>query len=270
MNIQSSPPRIVSRTEWLSARQAHLVHEKEFTRQRDKLAAERRQLPWVKIEKPYVFETLDGKKSLPELFAGRSQLIVYHFMFGPGWEEGCKSCSFGMDHMDPMLPHLAARDITFIATSRASLPEIEEFRGRMGWKFQWVSAGDNGFNSDFHVSFSREDMEAGKVNYNFQACPPGLMPVEELPGISVFARNANGEVFHTYSAYARGCEALLGTYQILDLTPKGRDEENLVHSMSWVRHHDRYDENYTLDTRVGYEPPRGSMFHPFGRGENVH
>lgn len=262
MNNPTSSPRIVSHTEWLAARQQLLAKEKEFTRQHDALAAARRTLPWVKINQPYVFDGPAGRETLAQLFAGRSQLIVYHFMFGPGWEEGCTSCSFGMDHIDPMLPHLAARDTTFIAASRATLPEIEAFRKRMGWKFKWVSAGDNGFNTDFHVSFTREEMEAGRVNYNFQTFPPGLMPVEELPGISVFARNAAGEVFHTYSAYARGCEPIIGTYQLLDLTPKGRDEDGLTHSMGWVRHHDRYDRDYKVDPAATYQPPVGAISRP--------
>lgn len=263
MNITPSSHRIVSRSEWLAARQALLVQEKEFTKKRDALAAERRKLPWVKIEKNYVFESPTGRETLKDLFAGRGQLIVYHFMFGPGWEEGCKSCSFGMDHIDGTLPHLAARDTSFVAISRAPIAEIQAFQKRMGWKFHWVSAGENGFNTDFHVSFSRDDMEGGRVNYNFQTFPAGLMPVEELPGISVFARDeSTGDVFHSYSAYARGCEELLGTYHLLDLTPMGRDEENLAHSMAWVRHHDRYDDNYKVDPKEGYEPPRGSLFRP--------
>jgi len=262
MNLPSSPPRIVSRAEWLLARQSLLVREKEHQRQRDALAAERRQLPWVKVDRPYAFDGPDGRETLAELFGGRSQLVVYHFMFGPGWEEGCKSCSFCMDHVDPMLPHLRARDVTLLAVSRAPYPELAAFQRRMGWKFRWLSSGDSGFNTDFHVSFTREDMEAGRVNYNFQTFPPGLLPVEELPGVSVFVRNATGEVFHTYSAYARGCEPLLGTYQVLDLTPKGRDEEGLAHSMAWVRHHDRYDETNAVDPTAPYQPPRGSLFHP--------
>jgi predicted dithiol-disulfide oxidoreductase (DUF899 family) len=267
MNIQTSPhPRIVSRADWLAERQKLLVHEKEFTRQRDALAAERRQLPWVKIDQRYGFEGPAGRQAFADLFGNHHQLIVYHFMFGPGWEEGCKSCSFAMDHVDPMLPHLAARDTSFAAISRATLPEIETFRRRMGWKFHWVSSGETGFNADFHVSFTREDMAAGRVNYNYQTFPAGLMPVEELPGTSVFIRNEAGEIFHTYSAYARGCEALLGTYQLLDLTPKGRDEEGFATSMTWVRHHDRYDDNYRVDPAAPYQPPVGSIFRPCGGG----
>lgn len=263
MNLSSSSHPIVSRAAWLTARQALLVQEKELTRKRDELAAQRRKLPWVKIEKNYRFEGPQGRETLGDLFAGREQLIVYHFMFGPGWEEGCKSCSFGMDHIDGMLLHLAARDTSFVAVSRASIAELQAFQNRMGWKFHWVSAKETDFNADFHVSYSREDMEAGRVNYNFQNFPPGLMPVEELPGISVFVRNASTqEIFHSYSAYARGCEDLLGTYRLLDLTPKGRDEDNLAHAMSWVRHHDRYDRDYRVDATAGYEPPRGAISRP--------
>lgn len=258
----SSPPRIVSRAEWLTARCAHLVREKELTHQRDALAAERRQLPWVKVEKPYLFDGPAGRETLLQLFGDRHQLLVYHFMFGPGWEEGCPSCSFLMDHIDGTLPHLQARDTTFVAVARASSPEIETFRRRMGWKFKWVSSGENEFNADFHVSFTREDMECGRVTYNYQTFPPGLMPVEEAPGLSVFVRNAAGEVFHTYSSYARGCDALLGTYQWLDLTPQGRDEDGLAFSMSWMRHHDRYDHTYRFDPTAHYAPPRGSLFRP--------
>ncbi|MCX6954405.1 MAG: DUF899 domain-containing protein [Verrucomicrobia bacterium] len=262
MNAPSSPPRIVARAEWLLARQSLLAREKEHQHHRDALAAERRQLPWVKVDRPYSFDGPDGRETLAELFGGRSQLVVYHFMFGPGWEEGCKSCSFCMDHADPMLPHLRARDVTLLAVSRAPYAELAAFQRRMGWKFKWVSSGDSGFNTDFHVSFTREEMEAGRVNYNFQTFPPGLLPVEELPGVSVFARNAAGDVFHTYSAYARGCEPLLGTYHVLDLMPKGRDEEGLAHSMAWVRYHDRYDETNAVDSTAPYQPPRGSLFRP--------
>ncbi|MBI2515449.1 MAG: DUF899 domain-containing protein [Opitutae bacterium] len=265
----SSPPRIVSRSDWLVARTALLAREKDLAHQRDALSAERRQLPWVKIDKPYVFEGPDGREPLAALFGERSQLIVYHFMFGPGWEEGCPSCSFLLDHIDGILPHLGARDTAFAAVSRASWPEIEAFQRRMGWKSQWVSDAGSGFNADFHTSFTREDMEAGRVTYNYQTFPPGLLPVEELPGLSVFARDATGAVFHTYSSYARGCDPLLGTYQWLDLTPKGRDEDGLASTMAWVRHHDRYDHTYKLDPTATYQPPRGSLFRPCCSGDHA-
>lgn len=264
----TAPPRIATSAEWLKARQALLAREKDLLRQQDELATARRQLPWIRVDRPYVFDGPAGRETLAGLFGDRSQLIVYHFMFGPGWEEGCPSCSFAMDHVDGMLPHLRARDITMVAISRAPYAELAAFQTRMGWKFKWLSSADDTFNSDFHVSFSREDMEAGRVNYNFQTFPAGLMPVEELPGLSVFARNAAGEVFHTYSAYARGCESLLGTYAMIDLTPKGRDEEGLVHSMAWVRHHDRYHADYRVDTTAPYQPPRGSLFRPCCAGQH--
>jgi predicted dithiol-disulfide oxidoreductase (DUF899 family) len=244
-----------------------LAREKEHTRKTDELAEERRRLPRVRVEKEYVFESEEGRVPLPELFEGRSQLIIYHFMFGPGWEEGCRSCSFGMDHIGGMLPHLRARDVSFASVSRASLPEIAAFRRRMGWEFPWVSTAGNEFAADFHVSFTREDMEAGRVTYNYTTFPPGLLPVEDLPGISVFARDESGDVFHTYSAYARGCEVLLGTYGLLDLTSKGRDEEDLAHAMAWVRHHDRYDDDYAVDRTAGYSPPLGSLFRPCCTGK---
>lgn len=267
-HTHSSPPRLVTRAEWLAARRLLLTREKELLRQQDALAAERRQLPWVKLEKSYRFESAAGHESLAALFGDHHQLIVYHFMFGPGWEEGCVSCSFGMDHIDPMLPHLGARDVSFAAVSRATAPEIETFRRRMGWKFKWVSDAGSGFSADFHTAFTREDMEAGRVTYNFAALPAGPLPVEDLPGLSVFARNSAGDIFHTYSAYSRGCEALLGTYRLLDLVPQGRDEEGLAHSMAWVRHHDRYDRDYQVDPTAHYQPPRGSLFRPCCAGDH--
>jgi predicted dithiol-disulfide oxidoreductase (DUF899 family) len=229
--------RVVSQEEWLAARKAHLAHEKEFTRQRDQLSAERRQLPWVKVEKDYVFDGPSGKETLADLFGGRSQLIVYHFMLGPGWKEGCKSCSFLADHFDGGIPHLAQRDVTLVAVSRAPLPEIEAFKERMGWKFQWVSSFGNDFNRDYHVSFTPDEMAKGKVYYNYDRVE---FPSEEAPGASVFYKNRAGEIFHTYSAYARGLDILLGAYNFLDLAPKGRDEDGLAFTMEWVRHHDRY------------------------------
>lgn len=228
---------IVSPEEWMSARKAHLAKEKEFTRLRDDLSRERRRLPWVKVEKDYLFDGPAGKQTLADLFAGRSQLIVYHFMFGPGWKEGCPCCSLLADHLDASLVHLAERDVTLAAVSRATIPEIEAFRKRMGWRFHWVSSHANSFNYDYHVSFSKDEIARGKVNYNF-----GLtkFPNEEAPGASVFYRDRGGAIFHTYSAYARGLDILIGAYNYLDLAPKGRDEDALEFTMSWVRHHDRY------------------------------
>lgn len=254
-------PKIVSRDEWLAARQQLLAREKELTRLRDALNAERRQLPWVQLEAAYRFDGPDGPTTFADLFGGRSQLIVYHFMFGEGWEEPCKSCCYVMDHIDGTLPHLHARDTAFVAVSQASLPVLQAFQRRMGWKFKWVSAHGSRFSSDFHVSFTRSEMEAGRVQYNFQAFPPGPMPTEELPGVSVFIRRGE-RIFHTYSTYARGLDPLIGTYQWLDLTPKGRDEDGYAFSMSWLRYHDRYDENDRVDPNTAFAPPRGSICAP--------
>ena len=234
---------VVSRPEWLAARKAHLQKEKEFTHLRDELSRSRRELPWEKVEKQYVFETLQGKKKLAELFDGRSQLFVYHFMLGPGWKEGCPSCSMLADHFDGMLPHLANRDVTLVVSSRAPLAEIETFRKRMGWRFPWVSSFGSEFNSDFQVSFRKEDAEAGQVLYNYEA---RNFPSEEAPGASVFCRDEAGDVFHTYSAYARGLDMLLGVYNFLDMVPKGRDEDGLPYTMAWVRHHDKYEKTAVL------------------------
>jgi predicted dithiol-disulfide oxidoreductase (DUF899 family) len=229
--------RVVSREEWLLARKTLLVREKELTRLRDRIAGERRALPWVRIEKGYVFDAPEGRRTLAELFDGRRQLLVQHFMFGPGWREGCPSCSYMADHIDGMNVHLAQRDVTLVAVSRASLAEIEGFRARMGWQFRWVSSQGSDFNRDFGVSFTPEEVATGEVDYNY-----GLWrhAHEELPGLSAFFRNAADEVFHTYSTYGRGVEAMMGTYAMLDLMPKGRGEMEVDHQMEWVRHHDRY------------------------------
>ncbi|HET9574358.1 MAG TPA: thioredoxin family protein [Methyloceanibacter sp.] len=231
------PHKIVSRQEWTEARKAFLDKEKEFTRARDRLSAERRALPWVKVDKAYVFDTPEGKKTLAELFDGRSQLIVYHFMLGPDWEEGCPSCSFLADHFDGANIHLAQRDVTFVAISRAPLAEIEAFRRRMGWRFPWVSSFGSDFNFDYQVSFA--DVAVGKDgDYNYERQE---IVSDEMPGASVFYKDETGGVFHTYSAYARGLDILVGAYNFLDLTPKGRDEAELPWTMAWVRHHDRYE-----------------------------
>ena len=231
-------PTIVSPEKWLAARRALLREEKEFTKLRDRLAARRRELPWVKVDKPYVFESPTGQLTLADLFEGRSQLIVYHFMFGPGWEEGCKSCSYVSDHLAPAVVHLQARDVAFAAISHAPLGEIAPFKERMGWAFNWVSSHGNDFNRDYHVSFTAEELAKGKVYYNYDMME---FPVEEAPGLSVFARAKNGEVYHTYSTYGRGLDQLVGTYTLLDLVAKGRGEDSEA-TMSWVRHHDRYDQ----------------------------
>ena len=227
---------VVSKQEWLAARKALLAREKAFSRERDALARARRELPRVKVGKDYVFDAPEGRRTLAELFGARSQLIVYHFMLGPGWEAGFKSCSYLADHFDGALPHLAARDLSFVAVSRAPLAEIEAFRRRMGWKFPWLSSHGNDFNFDFHVSFRKEDL-GKRLEYNFEL---GEARMEELPGASAFYKDPQGAVFHTYSTYARGLDLLIGTYNWLDIAPKGRDEEGLDFSMAWVRHHDRY------------------------------
>ena len=228
---------IVSREKWLEARRDLLAAEKDLTKRSDRIAQLRRQLPWVRVDKNYVFEGPGGKVSLADLFDGRSQLLVQHFMLGPGWEEGCPSCSFMADHVDGMVPHLAHRDVTFLAVSRATLPEIERFRRRMGWKFKWVSSNANSFNYDFRVSFTPEQVASGTIDYNFGNWKDAN---DELPGVSAFIRNEAGEIFHTYSTYGRGVEVMMGTYRMLDLMPKGRDEEDLDFTMQWVRHHDSY------------------------------
>ena len=231
------PHKIVSEQEWLAARKELLAKEKELTRARDQLSAERRALPWVKVEKTYLFDTSDGRRSLADLFNGKSQLLVYHFMLGPGWKEGCPSCSFLADHFDGMLPHLAARDVTFTAISRAPLAEIEAYKRRMDWHFPWASSFANDFNFDYHVSFPT-DQAGSEVDYNYEMQDVGS---DEMPGLSAFYRDADGGIFHTYSAYARGLDSLVGTYNFLDVAPKGRDEDNLPWTMAWVRRHDEYD-----------------------------
>ncbi|UUZ75639.1 DUF899 domain-containing protein [Polaromonas sp. P1(28)-13] len=229
---------VVSRDKWLAERKTLLAQEKELTRLRDQIASKRRALPWVRIEKNYLFDAPEGKRSLAELFEGRHQLMVQHFMFAPGWEQGCPSCSFMADHTDGMKIHLEHRDVSFVAVSRATLPEIERFRQRMGWQFKWVSSHGSDFNYDFGVSFTPEEVARGKLHYNYGEWP---LAGDEWPGISLFYRNDAGEVFHTYSTYGRGVEVMMGTYNMLDLAPLGRDEDNLTYGMAWVRHHDRYE-----------------------------
>jgi len=231
--------RVVSREDWLEARRQLLAKEKDFTRLRDQLSAERRGLPWERVEKTYVFEGPDGKETLSDLFAGRSQLIVYHFMFGPSWEEGCPSCSFWADNFNGAIVHLSHRDVTMVAISRAPLAKLEAFRKRMGWGFRWLSSLDNDFNHDYHVSFTEAEQASGNAEYNYAR---GVVTGGERPGISVFAKDPGGDVFHTYSSYARGLDMMNGAYHYLDLTPKGRDEaDQRPHPQAWVRHHDKYD-----------------------------
>jgi predicted dithiol-disulfide oxidoreductase (DUF899 family) len=229
---------VASREEWLAARVALLAKEKEYTRLRDRLAAERRALPWVRVDKTYVFDAPEGKKTLADLFDGRSQLVVKHFMLGPGWKDGCVGCSFGADHIGGGLVHLEHHDVSVVAVSRAPLEEIEAYKWRMGWRFRWVSSHGNDFNYDYHVSFSKDDLATGKVYYNYRMIDAGI---DELPGLSVFVKDENGEVFHTYSSYGRGGEELITTYMVLDLTPKGRNETGPHHNlMDWVKRHDEY------------------------------
>jgi predicted dithiol-disulfide oxidoreductase (DUF899 family) len=246
---------VVSQAEWLAARKELLNKEKQLTRDRDALSAERRKLPWVKVEKDYVFDGPSGKISLAGLFGSRSQLIVYHFMLGPGWEEGCKSCSMLADHFDGATVHLAHRDVTFAVVSRAPLAEIEGFKKRMGWQFPWVSSFQNDFNHDYHVSFTKDELAQGTADYNYGGI---VFQVEEAPGLSVFAKDADGNVYHTYSTYARGLDIFLGVYNFLDTVPKGRDEDGLKFSMSWVRHHDKYTDGEVVDPTQPYLPPKVS------------
>jgi len=243
--------KVVSREEWLQARMDLLSAEKELTRRRDELARQRQELPWVRVAKDYVFDGPNGQERLSDLFGDRSQLMVYHFMFGPNWEEGCRSCSFLADHFDAMRIHLRHRDVTLAAVSRAPWQQISAFRKRMGWQFPWVSAFGTDFQSDYGVRFTPAELEE-EVTYNYRKMRFGL---QDAPGLSVFCKDAAGSIFHTYSAYARGLEALVGTYQVLDLLPKGRDENRLAFSMAWVRHHDQYGDDYAVDSTAWYQHP---------------
>jgi predicted dithiol-disulfide oxidoreductase (DUF899 family) len=234
---KSQTPRVVGHDDWLHARVEFLRKEKEFTHLREDLARQRRELPWELVEKNYTFESPRGPVSLAELFDGRSQLLVYHFMLGPDWKEGCPGCSFVSDHIDGAIPHIHARDITLVAVSRAPLSQIAPFKQRMGWRFPWVSSNAGDFNFDYGVSFTKEEIAAGKNRYNYGS---QALPGEEGPGLSAFYKDAAGNIFHTYSTYARGLDPLLGAYQFIDLAPLGRNEGALNSAMSWVRHHDRY------------------------------
>lgn len=228
---------VVSKEEWLKARKALLEREKEETHLRDAVNEARLALPWVRVDQDYAFDTPSGKKSLSDLFAGRSQLIVYHFMLGPGWKAGCPGCSFLSDHIDGALPHLNHHDLTWTAVSRAPINEVEAYKKRMGWKFPWVSSSGNSFNHDFHVSFDKDELAQGAVDYNFTRAPSDRAN-DELPGLSAFFKNEKGEIFHTYSSYARGPEQIIGTLMILDRAPLGRNESG---TMNFVRRHDEYD-----------------------------
>lgn len=237
--IEKTQARIVSREEWREARMALLVKEKELTHQHDAVARLRRELPWVKVEKSYTFDTPEGTKSLADLFGDKSQLLVYHFMFSPDSDAGCPSCSFLADHIDGANWHLPQRDVRLLAVSRAPLAKIDPFKKRMGWRFDWASSGGSDFNYDFSVSFPKEDVARDRVAYNFSVGP--AFGSEDLHGVSAFVKDADGTVFHTYSTYARGCDVLVGAYNYLDLAPRGRGEDGLGFTMEWVRHHDRYD-----------------------------
>jgi len=234
--------RIVSHEEWVEARRRHLAREKEFTRLRDQLSRERRELPWEKVEKHYVFDGPSGKESLADLFEGRRQLVVYHFMFDPSWDEGCKSCSFWIDNLDGIVVHLNHRDVSFVAVSRARYETIQAYRERMGWRVKWLSSLANDFNRDYHVTFTDEERATHRAYYNYTT---GSFPAPEAPGISVFYKDADGAVYHTYSAYSRGIDMVNGAYHVLDLVPKGRDEDGLPYHMDWLERHDSYDRSPT-------------------------
>jgi len=250
MATMSVSHRVVSQAEWLAARKALLAREKELTRLRDVVNQQRRELPWVRVEKNYIFDGPNGKETLSDLFAGRSQLIVQHFMFGPGWTEGCVGCSFKSDHIDGTLAHLEHRDVSFVSVSRAPLEEIEAFKKRMGWNFKWVSSYSCDFNYDFHVSFTPEEIASGKVYYNYAMIDASS---EELSGDSVFYRDSRGDIFHTYSTHGRGDEQFVSTYMYLDVTPKGRNENGPRYNLTdWVRHHDRYEADGSVNEHGRY------------------
>ena len=235
MQIQN----IVSKDEWLQARRKLLQEEKEFTRLRDQLSLKRRQLPWVKVDTEYFFEGVEGKQSLSDLFEDKSQLIVYHFMYGPDWEDGCPSCSFWADNFNGIDIHLRHRDANLVVISRAGLDTLQTYKKRMGWNFKWLSSLGNDFNHDYQVSFTAGEMDKGEMFYNFKV---GNFPADEAPGISIFYKSDDGDVFHTYSCYARGLDMLNGAYHYMDLLPKGRDEVDLEFTMAWLRRHDQYDD----------------------------
>ena len=239
---------VVSSQEWTKKRVELLKKEKELTRLFDDIKRQRRELPWEKVKKNYAFDGPNGKETLADLFAGRSQLIIYHFMFAPEWAEGCPSCSLVADHFDGSLVHLANRDITLLAVSRASLAKIQEFKHRLGWQFKWVSSNGTEFNRDFNVSFTNEEVAQKEMYYNYTN---QYFPQQEGPGLSVFYKDAGGNIFHTYSTFGRGLEILIGTYNFIDMTSKGRDEDGLNFPMAWVRHHDRYPQSYLSDPKQG-------------------
>ncbi|MGA8441999.1 MAG: thioredoxin family protein [Candidatus Sulfotelmatobacter sp.] len=249
-SIRKTLPKVASREDWLRARKELLAQEKQLTRQRDEINRRRRELPWVKVEKNYVFDGSHGPETLADLFAGRTQLIISHFMFAPGWTEGCVGCSFRSDHVEGALVHLEQHDVSLVTISRAPLAEIEAFKHRMGWRFKWLSSNHTDFNHDYRVSFTEEEIATGKVEYNYELCD---FVSEELSGLSVFYRHESGDIFHTYSTYGRGDEMLVTTYMYLDLTPQGRNETGPRYNLTdWVRHHDRYDAAGSVDATGRY------------------
>ena len=236
---------VVSSDEWLAARKKLLEKEKELSRLRDELTQQRRDLPWEQVEKDYRFDSANGKETLADLFGECNQLVIYHFMFGPDWPEGCKICSMVGDHYDPIVLHLKARDVNLITVSRAPLAALDAYKKRMGWSFKWVSSLDSDFNWDYNVSFTQEDLDGGRAYYNYQA---GVkFPVTEGPGISSFYKDSSGHVFHTYSSFGRGQENFLGIYNFLDIVTKGRDEDELPYGMAWVQQKDRYGDDSVVD-----------------------
>ena len=249
-------PKAVPHAEWIAARTELLNKEKEFTRLRDEVSRLRRELPWEKVKKEYVFDGPTGKETLADLFGGKSQLMIYHFMFGPGWAEGCPSCSLLADHFDGSVAHLAARDARLVVVSRAPLEQIGAFKMRMGWRFKWVSSFESDFNRDYNVSFTKDEKDKGEMYYNYTM---QQFPSEEGPGASAFYKNQAGEIFHTYSTYGRGLDILIGAYNWLDMAPKGRDEDELAFSMAWVRHHDKYEDGYSVDPTAPYTPPEKNV-----------
>lgn len=260
---------VVSQTEWLAARKALLAKQKELTRARDRISAELRALPWVQVDKNYVFDTTGGKKSLADLFGGRSQLIVYHFMWRADLDDGCVGCSFLCDHLDGVNLHLPHNDVTLIVASRAPLATLQNYKKRMGWEFDWVSSDGSDFNYDYHVSFTKDELASGKVFYNFQVTDAAI---EELSGTSVFYKAENGDVYHTYSSYSRGDEEVIGTYMWLDIVPKGRNENGPAGNLTdWVRHHDRYGIVGRVDATGAFRPDEtvGSCCHPAANKESI-
>jgi predicted dithiol-disulfide oxidoreductase (DUF899 family) len=247
---------VVSRAEWLIARKDLLKREKELTHLRDQLAAERRALPWVKIDKKYVFETPEGEATLAELFDGRSQLFIKHFMMAPGQVTQCVGCSLEVDHIDGILPHLENHDVTYVAVARVPIEEIEAVRKRMGWKFRWVSSYHSDFNYDFNVSFTREDAGSGRAIYNYGVAPEWAAEIEDLSGDSVFYKDDDGHIYHTYSTFGRGGEEFLGIYRFLDATPKGREEDGPYHSLTdWARPRNMYGKGGTVEPTGRYHQP---------------